>query len=171
MQTGSGNVYGTAASPSNADDNIACLTGFPANQYVQATVFRAGGYDPTPSVHEIELHVSCTITAHSITSYEFLMNSAGAFQVVRWNGALNDFFTGISVNTFNGGPTAVVDGDVMRVERVGNNFSMYQNAVLKWTWTDGNVTGGAPGVAAFWGSPTNIVAANFGFKDFTAGAM
>jgi len=169
MQTGSGNAYGTGASPSDTNDNVASLIGYPANHYVQATIFRAGGYSPAIA-HEVELLVRCTITANNIKAYEFLMNSAGAFDVVRWNGPLNSFDS-LTFSDQNGGPTAVVDGDVIRIEAVGSNFTMKQNGIIKRTWTDATHATGNPAMGAFWRPDASIVPSSFGFKDFAAGAL
>ena len=171
MQSGSGNVYGIASSPSSYDDNIAALTGYNTNHYVEGTIYRAGGYAPAVA-HEIELHVRCAITANSITSYELLMNSDAEWQVVRWDGAIGNFYTGITPTNHNGGPgTACVHGDVIRFEVSGSDFSVKKNGTLVWTFTDTTHTNGGPGVGAFWRPEASAVPSSLGFSQVTGGNL
>jgi hypothetical protein len=172
MQSGSDNAYGVGASPTEFDDNIACLTGYNANHYIEGTIFCAGGYSPAIN-HEIELHVRCTIATGSITSYEFLMNTSGNYQVVRWDGALNSVNFGITVTEFNGGPTGrmCVNGDVVRVEVTGSNFTMKLNGTTLATWTDSTYSTGGPGIAAFWRVDGSIVPSSLGFSRVVVGNL
>jgi hypothetical protein len=172
MQSSGGVAHGVGASPieTGYDDNIAALTGYAANQYIEGVIHKAGGYAPAVA-HEIELHLRCTIAANSITTYEFLMNSGGAFQIVRWDGAIGNFYTGISGTNQNGGLVGVVNGDVMRFEVTGSNFSVKQNGVLKLTFTDATYSSGSPGVGAFWRPDASIVPGSFGFSHVTVGNL
>lgn len=169
-QSSSGHACGTTASPGSDTDNTACRKGtFARKQFVQATCFRQGGYSPAV-VHEIELLLHCTISAHSITTYECLFNSAGNFQLARWDGALDNVNFGISVTNQNGGPIAVVDGQVVKVQDDGaGNFSLFQAGTLVATWSDSTWTGGAPGHAYFWRPDASIVPASMGWTNMTGG--
>jgi hypothetical protein len=172
MQSGSGNAYGTGASPGAETDPIACLTGYNANHYIEATIFRAGGYSPAIN-HEIELHTRCTISANSITSYEFLMNTAGNYQVVRWDGAIGVLDFTITVTEQNGGPTGLmcVNGDVVRIEVTGSNFTMKLNGTTLATWTDSTYSTGGPGIASFWRPDVSIVPSSLGFSRVVVGNL
>lgn len=171
MQSSGGNAHGIAASPTGYDDNIAALTGFNSNHYIEATVYKAGGYSPAIT-HEIELHVRCLIAENSITSYELLIpNASAGWQVVRWDGPVGTFYTGITPTAHNGGPVSIVNGDVIRYEVNGSDFSVKRNGVLIWTFTDATYSGGGPGVAAFWRSDASIVPGSFGFSSVTVGNL
>jgi hypothetical protein len=141
---------------------------FPRKQFVEGEVYIAPGYAPGAG-HELELHLHTTITNNgtvgSITSYEFLHDVINdTFQAVRWDGPIGTFDFGISITVFNGGPTAAVDGTVFRFQDDGaGNFSVYQDGVLKWTFTDTTHQGGAPGIAFFWTNAA-CVAGSVGWK-------
>lgn len=170
MQTGSGNAYGVGASPTGYDDNVACRTGaFTRSQFVEGVIWRASGYSPS-IVHEIELMLHCTIAANNITAYELLMNSAGNFALARWDGTVGNVFFGISPTNQNGGPVGIVNGDVIRFSDDGaGNFTMKQNGVVVWTFSDATWQAGSPGMASFWRPDASIVPASFGFQSLSWG--
>lgn len=152
------------------DDPIACLTRtFPRGQYIKGIVFVDAGYAP-PGSHECELHLLCTITSNSIQSYEFLIDPISeTFQIMRWNGTIGDL-TPLTVTDHNGGPVPAVDGDEFefRCDQSGN-FSVFQNGVLVWTFTDTTFTSGTPAIAAFWTNAGND-GDRLGWKSIEAGA-
>jgi hypothetical protein len=175
MQTGSGNAYATVTNPTDYDDSCACLTGFPPDHYIEGVVHRASGYSPTDP-HEIELLLRCTINTNSIFTYEILMSTAGAFQIMRWDGTIGSF---IEI-TFNGSGTgfgaAYADGDVVRGEISGSGtvtIVVKKNGSTVWTTTDssaGRILTGSPGIASFMRGTGNVVS-SAGWQSITAGAL
>ncbi len=162
-----GIAYGTGLS-AGYDDCIAHLTGFAADQYAEATLHVASGYTP-PDSHEIELLLRFEITAHSARGYEINNGWNGAYsQIVRWNGALNDF----TYLTTNGpGFGALVEGDVIRAEAVGSKITVYKNGsevmqATDSTWSDGN-----PGMAFFIRPGSGAQPKSYCFSSFTAGEL
>lgn len=170
MASTGGNAYSTTIS-SGFDDCIACLpaASFPRRQYIEGVIWKnpGGSY---PGGHEAELHLHTTIAAHSVTSYELLIDVvAGTFQATRWDGAVGNVFTGISTTPQNGGPVAAVNGDTFRLRDDGaGNFSLLQNGTVVLIWSDTTYTGGAPGIAAFWLNAGNT-ASNVGWQSIVAG--
>lgn len=161
------------------DDDIAHLKktfiDFENNHYAQATVYRAGGYNPggISAAHEIELLLRFEITASGARGYECLWgenSSGGYYAVVRWNGGLGSFDELWSTSPV----AAPADGDVFRAEIVGTNILTYKNSVLfhttdvtalgGTTWTEGQ-----PGLG-FW-PIDGATPASEGFKNFTAGNL
>src|SRR5262249_41248498 len=166
VQTVPGKAYAGMLSgiTNRYDDSIAHLStsfiAFPPNQYAQGTVYRAPGYDPSPSLHEVELHLRFQTTPDNARGYEVLWGITGYIAVVRWDGPPG-IFTTLSQNTgllqtpdsLTGPP---VDGDVLRAEIRGNAITIYKNGsqVVKIddvsfegsfsVWTDGQ-----PGMG-FW---------------------
>ncbi len=161
----------SGATGSRYDDSIAHLNAsfgaFTANQYAQGTVYRAPGYSPAGSKHEIELLLRFQITAHNARGYEVLWGHDGDFAIVRWNGPLGDY-TDLG---FNGpGPGVAVDGDVLRAEITGNLITVYKNGLMvgasppNSTWTEGQ-----PGIG-FWPVDSSTPA-SYGWKHYEAGSV
>lgn len=164
IQTGGGLAYATAQpTPGHFDDNVACLSGitFNANHYAQATIHLAGGYS---SGHEVELYVRMNISAHSVTGYEFYQGNGNQVEIVRWNGALDDFTV---IATANHSPT---DGDVMRLEASGSTITAYINGSQVMQVTD---TTWATGHAGMGFNPWDtVVTLNaFAFSAYSAGNL
>lgn len=167
IQTASGYAFGTGNSPFGGDynDPIAHLNpsrhNISVDHYIEATVFKTGDA-PADGSAELELLLRFEITANNARGYEILCPWAGGGQVMRWNGPVNDF-TDMSAN---GALDALVDGDVIRAQIIGNDVKVYQNGVLKMTaspttWSDGN-----PGMGFF--ARTHDMT-TFGWKDFITG--
>lgn len=162
-----GIAYGSGFS-AGYNDCIAQLTGFAPNHYAQATVHVVSGYTP-PSSHEIELLVRFEITAHAARGYEINNGWNGAYsQIVRWNGPLNDF---TYLTPTGPGFGALVDGDVIRAEAIGDTITVYKNGsqvmqARDSTWSDGN-----PGMAMFIRPGTGALPENYCFKSFCAGDL
>ena len=161
---------------SRYNDSIAHLStafmAFPADQYAQGAVFRVSGYDPSPSKHEVELHLRFQTTAHNARGYEIMWGITGYLAVVRWNGALGDY-TSIS-DTGDPGIGPPVDGDVLRAEIKGNIITIFKNGVAKQTIDvtaiPGTVWGsGQPGMG-FWPVDSSTPQ-NYGWKKFEAGTL
>lgn len=173
-QSASGRAFASVRSGesgSRYDDSIAhlsrSLVTVGADQFAQGTVYRAPGYSPTGSKHEIELLLRFEITAHGARGYEILWGHEGSFAIVRWNGPLGDY-TDLGVN--GPGPGVAVDGDVLRAAISGNLIMVYKNGALvgtsppNSTWTDGQ-----PGLG-FWPVDASTPA-NYGWTRFEAGSV
>lgn len=144
--TGSPNKgYGTGFS-TNATDNIAILSGYPANQSAQITVYYAPGYT-APGSHEIELLLRFQITAHNASGYEttFRFDGTGV-QIVRWNGAVDDYTVLSSTGT---GISSLATGDVLKATMIGTTINVYKNGTLVQTVTDATFATGNPGIGFF----------------------
>jgi hypothetical protein len=129
-------------------------------------VYRAPGYDPSSIQvnHEVELHVRCNITAHSIRTYECTLSATGAF-IVRWNGPLGNI-TYLSEHDLGSVPLAT--GHVLKATVVGNVISLYQNNVLICQATDSSaerIASGSPGLAFFPRSRATV--GGLAYSDFT----
>ena len=150
------NVETTGGSPGTAyssafvsgyNDCIAVLSGFPADQTVQATVYRRPGYT-APSTHEVELLLRFKITAHSARGYEMDFWFGGStLQVVRWDGPVGSFDTNVPCS--GPGPQGLVTGDVVKAQIVGSTITVYKNGNLITTCNDTKWTDGNPGIGFF----------------------
>ena len=162
-----GKGFGSAIAATYDDDIALLTTSFNANQFAEATVFRAAGYSPSVS-HEVELLLHFQITPQGARGYEVLWGISGYIAIVRWNGPLSDY-TPLLENV-NPGIGAPVDGDVLRAEIIGSVIKVYKNGALvatgpsNTTWTDGQ-----PGIG-FWPTP-GATPANFGWRNYTAGSL
>lgn len=145
--------------------------------YSEVVIKRTGG--ATPDSHEVEVHVGGNVSPTSVTSYEVnLWGTNVTAQPVRWEDPLGGFNTGVFTtisNTFDGG-TALVDGDVVRVEFDSTSGSpiitMKVNGITKAQWTDtsaGKILAGSPGFAMF--RRTGTTAANYCIKTFSCGSF
>ena len=174
-----GKVYASVRSGlsgSRYDDSIAHLSNgfiaFNANQYAQATVFRANGYSPTGG-HEAELLLHFQITANSARGYEILWGVTGYLAIVRWNGPLGNY-----TPIYDPGPGSIPvpqDGDVLRAEVAGNIIKVYRNGVQVGQNVDVSSIGGQvwssgqPGLG-FWPVDSSTPE-NYGWKTFEAGSL
>ncbi len=154
-------MFGTGTS-TDYNDNIAILSGFPANQSVQFTVYYAPSYTP-PGSHEIELLLRFTITAHSASGYEvdFRFDGTGV-QIMRWDGTLSN------VNPLSGqtgtGLASLATGDILKATMVGTTITVYKNGSAIWSASDGTYTSGNPGVGFYinpGGTPENFCISQF----------
>lgn len=162
--TGSPNkAYGTGDSPGGSTDNIAILSGFPANQSAQATVFIGSGYTPG-STHEVELLLRFQITANSARGYEVDFSFGGSLvQIIRWDGTIEDFHPLGNTPTDPGG---LASGDVLNATMVGNLITVYKNGSSISTVTDNTFADGNPGMGFFMRPGGTLE--NFCFSQFTA---
>jgi hypothetical protein len=132
------------------DDCVACLSGYPTNQFIEGVVYKAPGYSP-PGGHEIQLLLRATLSANLCRTYECLVDVVnGTFQIVRWRGPYSDFDFSIPITFHNGGPVAAVNGDLFRFQCVSSAFEVYQNTVKVMSFTDSGHSAGSPGIAAYW---------------------
>jgi len=173
VRTASGHARASVLSgdPSRYNDSIAVLnTTFDADQYAQGTVYRAAGYDPAPSKHEVELLLRFHIGGRRARGYEILWGVSGYLAVVRWNGPLGDYTP--LLDSGDPGIGAPADGDVLRAEIRGDTIRVLKNgslvATVDLTSAEGPVwKSGQPGIG-FWpvdhANPERL-----GWKDFAAG--
>ena len=98
-------------------------------------------------VQEVELRLRSVIAAHNITGYEinykFSTNSTGYMQIVRWNGNFGDFTI---LQSSNGTPFGVTNGDTVTATVVGNVITAYKNSVHQGQATDSTFSNGSPGI-------------------------
>lgn len=171
-----GQAHGTVISGAPPyNDSTAVVTGsWGTSQYASAIV-AINGTDAS-SQQEVELRTHTTITAHSITGYEFdLSVKSGSLYVVivRWNGALNSFTYCANGGTCNGVlgtiSVAVPNNTVIEASSsAAGVHTLYVNGIPEFTTTDTTYTGGSPGIG-FWqvgGTTANLT--NFGLKSFSA---
>ena len=150
------------------DDCIAHLSGFAADQFAQATVHVASGYTP-PDSHEVELLLRFEITAHSARGYEINNGWNGAYsQIVRWNGALNDF---TYLDTTGAGFGALVEGDVIRAEAMGDTITVFKNGSQVMQATDSTWSDGNPGMGYFVRPGTGAEPRSYCFSSYSAGEL
>ncbi len=173
IATNVGYAYSTESgtNPGVFDDSVAILTGsWGPNQVVEGVVKRTN--PQADSVfEEVELWLHGTITAHSITGYEVDIRIApstfgGYLQIARWNGAFADYtpltLTGPGIN-------GAMDGDVVRAEITGSNFSVYLNNTLVGTASDSTYANGNPGMGAFLqGTISGGNTTDYGWKSYSA---
>jgi hypothetical protein len=178
MQTTAGLAFGTQVNSSTYDDSTAVLTGaWGPNQFVQAKVKIVKPCNAT-DYEEVELRTNSTISAHSITGYEFDYRCGGGAQayavIVRWNGAFGDF-TYIANNGVHGAKYEVHNGDVIAATSLQNDagcpvLTLLKNGViLAGPVTDCTYPNGAPGMgmALGWFGGGGAVS-DFGFSKFMA---
>jgi len=143
-------------------DSTAVLAGtWAADQSAEATVrIRTVNLD---CCHEVELRLRTTILPHSITGYEINCSVAKGqpyIEIVRWNGALNNF---AYVARRNG--TGCADGDVLKATIVAGTITVFKNEAEMLRGTDNNYASGAPGIG-FYETDKNV--GYYGFSSFTA---
>lgn len=142
-----------------------------ANQYIEGTVFRAGGYSPG-NTHELGLFVRMAISANSARGYEAYLNHTGNHSVVRWNGPLNDFTVlgGENISSV----TTPANGDLVRLEVTGQSpnitINFWQNNNLRTQITGETVWGsGQSGLQSYMitgGTPES-----YGYDTITTGNL
>jgi hypothetical protein len=160
-----GLAYASATS-AGFNDCIAHVSGCAADQFAQATVHAVNGYNPKSS-HEVELLLRFKITNKNARGYEINCGWGGAYsQIVRWNGALNDF---TYLNPQGPGFGTLVEGDVIKATAIGSTITVYKNGqqvmqVMDATWADGN-----PGAGFFVRPDASAVPKSYCFSAFSGG--
>jgi hypothetical protein len=166
VATTPGLAFGTQSGAANYNDSTAVLAGtWGPNQTAQATVHTVN--QQSGSIYEeVELRLRTTITAHSLTGYEFNFScrSDGSqyVQIVRWNGALGDF-TLLDART---GP-GLHNGDVVKATISGSTLTTYINNVAIFSVTDSTFTNGSPGIG-FYLQGAGGLNSDYGFTSFSA---
>jgi len=172
MQTGSGNCYASAINPDGFRDNAAHLIGYAPDHYIEGVVHKAGGYAPT-DVHELEFLLRAICTANSFKAYEVLMDTAGNFQYVRWNGPYNDFTFSVFTDGSGAGPGTIAHDDVIRAMMVGDWLTLFKNGSQVYTARDvtaGKLTTGNPGIGSYMRGNGNVLS-SFGWQSIVAGNL
>ncbi len=176
VQSGSSRAYGTGESPTNYDDPFALLTGtWSATQWAAATAY-VNNQGSTVGLQEIEFRLLSTVSANVSQGYEVLFSvlpSDDYIQLVRWNGALNDFT--LLATGHSGG---VATGDFFAVSVENGGFRVYKNGTeivldciptatppcVSTTFTSGN-----PGLGFYKINRPSTTVADAGWADFRAG--
>jgi hypothetical protein len=174
VQTTPGLAFGTnvsGAPPYN--DSTAVLAGtWGSNQTAQATVYTV---NQTSAIQEeVELRLRTTITAHSITGYEFdyrtTSDGSQYLVIVRWNGPLNNFTYLTPSPCTTCGP-GLHNGDTVMATAVGSTLTLYINGTQYLQATDSTYMGGSPGIG-FWNLGGNVGQdSDYGFTSFMASDM
>lgn len=152
------------------DDSFAFIPGWGANQFLEAVIYKAAGYNPNASGsnHELEILLGCRTSSGYHRWNEFLFNSGGGVDIVSLDGGQSDF-TSIGVAT--GAARIPADGDVYRATKIGNALSFYQNGVLICTYTGTLVANGSGiGIGGFV-RPDGSVHNKYGFRRLTMGNL
>jgi hypothetical protein len=147
VQTVNGVAFGTNGVANIYDDSYALLSGFSADQTVEAVVFRDPALSPGPT-HEVELLLRFSDDAGNARGYECLFDRHGTIQLMRWNGAMGDF-TGLQHTEENYLGRHLQTGDVIKATIVGNVISAYINGQLMARAVDSAITSGQPGIGFF----------------------
>lgn len=166
-----GVAYGTQAGTGAFDDSIACRTGFSPNQTATGIIYKDPAFSTT-STREVEILLRWAISPHVARGYECnIAYNAAYAEIVRWNGALNDF---TRLTTSGPGPSVPQTGDVFKAQIIGNVISVFQNGTLIVTATDTDGAGGGavwtdgnPGIG-FWRGGGAAFPGDYGFTNFTA---
>lgn len=162
-------THGGVPPSSRYDDSIAVLNkSFTADQFAQATIYKAVGYT-TAGGHEVELLLRSTISNGNTLQYEVLWGISGYIAVVKWTGAQGAY---VAIFDPGGGSAPVpADGDVFRAEIQGSVIKAYINGVEKTGGgiTDSSYTTGQPGMG-FW-PVDGADRTKMGFKAYSAGSL
>ena len=156
-----GFAFGTQTGSQKYDDSTAVVAGnWGSDQSAQATVSVPR---PGSQTAEVELRLRTAITPGRITGYEFNSSVAGNaayMQIVRWNGALNNF------TQISGAATQVHSGDVIMATAVGNRLTLYRNGSAVCSASDSTFPSGSPGIGFY--SQQATINQSFGFSSFSA---
>ena len=171
-----GHASGTNTSPNcqgntltGCDDSTAVLAGaWGPNQSACGTVYISPSLDRSGPFYEMELRLNTSISAHSITGYEFnySLHTSGTYAgIVRWNGPLDNFTPGI-INLTNA--PVLVNGDKLCILRSGSTLTLTRNGTTLGSATENTYTGGAPGIGMFNDSGALSDDTLYGFSSFQA---
>jgi chitodextrinase len=147
VQTVGGVAFGTNGVTNTYDDSYALLSGFGADQSVEAVVFRDQSLTPGDT-HEVELLLRFSDDAGNARGYECLFDYHGWIMLVRWNGQMGDFTT-LRLTEEGYFPRHLQTGDVIRATITGNVISAYINGQLIARAVDSTHTSGQPGMGFF----------------------
>lgn len=177
------NSQGTIGPPYN--DSTAILTGiWPADQEVIGTVKSINQDTAGGHFQEVEIRLRSEVTKNNNRGYEVLWRctSDGSqyFDLVRWDGALNNFDTYGGATHLSGGQIpGITNGCQVRATMVGTVITAYQRAAITDAWTQiftfntnsdsTKWSSGNPGMG-FWNRATGTAAnGDYGFTYYYAG--
>jgi hypothetical protein len=165
-QTASGRAYGTIVNHNpNYDDSEAVLKGtWTADQWAQAHVFAQN--QSVSGFQEVELRLRRTLSAGVSSGYEILFScrtSNPYVQIVRWNGALNDFDVLDAVT----GP-GLTTGSLIGATIDGSTITAWQDGAPLLQVTDSTFTSGNPGIGFWLTDQTTTQLTDCGLTDFEA---
>jgi chitodextrinase len=147
VQTSGGVAFGTNGITNSYDDSYALLSGFGADQTLEAVVFRDSSLSPGPT-HEVELLLRATDSPTSMRAYEILFDYTGVILIMRWNGGFGDV-SWLSVHDERTLGRQLTTGDVVKATIVGSTIRVYINGQqMGWT-TDSAIASGQPGIGFF----------------------
>jgi hypothetical protein len=170
---------GTIVNGPNYNDSTAVLSGsWSSDQSASAVIYNA--LSASGCCKEVELRLRTTITAHSITGYEFdfsIVNGNNYLNLVRWNGPVNSFtYCRLNGACDSTTPTSVTGpqlhtGDTISAKAIGNELTLYVNNTLYFKTTDGTYQNGSPGIG-FWNRNGTVADFNnFGFQSFVGTSL
>lgn len=155
-----GVAYGTQTGTGGYDDSYAYLSGFPADQSGAGVIQRTSG---SSGIHEVEILLRWTDSAHSAKGYECLLSYDASYaQIVRWNGPFGDF-------TYIGWAAQAPmpkTGDTFSAEITGNLIIAYYNGAEIMRTTDTTYHTGSPGIGFYRESAGS--AGDMAFTSYTA---
>jgi hypothetical protein len=153
-QTANGHCFAVGANDSDADDSVCFLDPtkhqIAVNQRVTSIIHRPAGAGYAPGVsHETQIFLRVAGGTNSIRGYECIFPYFGSdqCQVVRWNGALNDFTV---LSGTGGGGGAIGHGDTIEAQISGSTIILRHNGSQVYTVTDTTYVDGSPGLAFFF---------------------
>jgi hypothetical protein len=183
--------YASGTSPGQATDNLVILKGrfSPTKHFVEFVIKKQAGYTPL-NTHEIEGLVGFDITGHNARGYEWDFGFGQNVQVIRWNGAIDDYTVlgdpnGNLANgkgwtdtpTGTGIPGGLNDGDRVRITFDSTSGSpvmtCHVNGVLVYTVSDTSAnkwTNGAPGNGYFARPDASLVLTNYCIRERKVGS-
>jgi hypothetical protein len=155
-----GVAYGTQTGWGGYDDSYAHLSGFGPDQTAWGVIQRTSG---SRGIHEVEIHLRWSDSAHGAQGYECLLSYDGSYaQIVRWNGPFGDF-------TYIGWAAAAPvprSGDTLRASIKGDLITVFYNGTEIMRARDGAFAAGDPGIGFFIQSEGDN--SDVGFTGFTA---
>jgi hypothetical protein len=155
-----GVAYGTQTGMGGYDDSYAHLSGFGPDQTAWGVIQRTPGGS---GIHEVEIHLRWSDSAHSAKGYECLLSYDGSYaQIVRWNGPFGDF-------TYIGWAASAPvprSGDTLKASIAGNLITVYYNHAEIMRATDSTYGAGDPGIGFYIQS--GDANSDMGFTSFTA---
>jgi hypothetical protein len=151
VRSANGTAYGSNGVTNGYDDSYALLSGFGADQTIEAVVqVNSGSVGPT---HEVELLLRFSDDSNNARGIEVDVPRSGAVQIVRWNGPFGNFTVLNETGCMPSGSwtpaTALATGQVIKASYIGNKIQVWQNGVLKACTTDSTFASGQPGMGFF----------------------
>ena len=148
VRSSGGLAFGTNGITNEYDDSYALLSGFAADQTVEAVVQRSASLN-TSVTHNAELLLRFTDSTSGARGYECLFASYGAVQVIRKNGNRSDFTVLSTTAGLGGLGRELRTGDVLKATVIGNVINLYINGTLMARATDSTYPTGQPGIGFF----------------------